>query len=94
VGWGYRDGPVVLGGALRARLESLSRALSLAGTALVGVLVAAVLVPGGNPRSVEFQVLLALGLAIGLLAARRSRPSPTEWGLGFGVLCLVTAWWR
>lgn len=94
VGWGYREGPVVLGSVLRARFEALSRGLSLAGTAIVGVLVAAVLVPGGVPRSLEFQVLLALGLAIGLLAARRARPSPTEWGLGLGVLCLVWAWSR
>ncbi len=94
VGWGYREGPVVLGGALRARFEGLSRGVSLAGTALVGVMVAAVLAPGGVPRSLEFQVLLSLGLAIGLVAARRPRPSPTEWGLGFGAICLVLAWSR
>ncbi|HEY3215405.1 MAG TPA: PTS system mannose/fructose/sorbose family transporter subunit IID [Candidatus Eisenbacteria bacterium] len=94
VAWGYREGPAVLSGALRRRLEKLVRRLSLMGSGLVGVLIAALLVPGGEPRSLAFQTTLVAGLMFGLLAALRSRPSPTQWALGLGALCLVATWTR
>ena len=89
VGWGYREGPGVLSGPLRGRLTRLTRALGIAGAALAGVLVAWTLVPGGTPRPVIFQVSLVAGLGIGLVAAQRGRPTPTEWALGIGGLCLL-----
>lgn len=89
VGWGYREGPAVLSGPLRGRLTRLARALGIAGAALAGVLVAWTLVPGGTPRPVIVQVSLVAGLGIGLVAAQRGRPTPTEWALGIGGLCLL-----
>src|SRR5437867_2427318 len=62
VAWGYRVGPTVLGRGLRERLERLVSLLSEFGAALVGVVVAALLVPGGEPQSLTFQVTLAGGL--------------------------------
>ena len=94
VGWGYRQGPEVLSGGLRGRLERSVRSLSTLGAALVGVVVAALLVPGGSPQRLPFQATLAGGLALGLLTAQHARPSPTHWALGAGALCLVAAWFR
>jgi mannose PTS system EIID component len=94
VSWGYRHGPAVLGTELKARLERVVRRLGLLGAALVGVLVAALLVPGGEPRAVAFQVALVVGLILGLFAALRPRPSPTEWALGVGAVCVVAVWLR
>jgi PTS system mannose-specific IID component len=94
VEWGYREGPEVLGTPLRARLEELVRGLGALGAALIGLIVATVLVPGGEPRPMVFQVLLAAGLVLGMLTAQRARPSPTEWALGIGALCIVAGWIR
>jgi mannose/fructose/N-acetylgalactosamine-specific phosphotransferase system component IID len=91
---GYRAGPEVLGGSLRGRLEGVTRLLCITGTALVGVVVAILLVPTGEPRGLVFQVALAGGLTVGLVTAQRARPSPTQWALGVGVLCLTAAWLR
>ena len=90
--WGYRMGPKVLSGELRPRLERLVHAWALIGTAAVGSIVAVLLVPGGTPRPLMFQLVLAGGLGAGLIAAQRVRPSPTEWALGAGVLSLMLAW--
>jgi mannose/fructose/N-acetylgalactosamine-specific phosphotransferase system component IID len=94
VALGYREGPAVVSEARRARLDRLTRLLCLGGSVLVGVLVAVLLVPGGNPRPVVFQATLTAGLGLGFIAAQRPRPSPTEWALGVGGLCLIAAWWR
>lgn len=91
---GYREGPAVLGAPLRRRLEKLIRRLSTMGAGLVGVLVAALLVPSGEPRNLAFQTTLVAGLMFGLLAALRPRPSPTQWALGLGALCVVATWTR
>ncbi len=90
--WGYRLGPKVLSGELRPRLERLVHAWAIIGAAAVGSIVALLLVPGGTPRPLAFQLVLACGLGLGLVAAQRVRPSPTEWALGAGVLCLILAW--
>jgi PTS system mannose-specific IID component len=92
VGWGYRHGPAVMSGDLRARLERMIRAWSLMGVAAVGATVAVVLVPDGTPRPIMFQIVFVCGLAFGLIAAQRLRPSPTEWALGAGVLSLIVTW--
>jgi mannose PTS system EIID component len=94
VAWGYRQGPSVLGQGMRERLERAVGSLSVLGAALVGVMVAALLVPSGEPQSLSFQATLAGGLALGLLTAQRPRPSPTHWALGAGVLCVVAVWFR
>ncbi len=94
VAWGYQQGPGVLGQGLRGRLERAVRSLSTMGAAAVGVVVAALLVPGGEPQSLPFQATLAGGLALGLLTAQRARPSPTHWALGAGALCLAAVWFR
>ena len=94
VEWGYREGPEVLGTPLRARLEDLVRGLGALGAALIGLIVATVLVPGGNPRPMVFQAALAAGLVLGMLTAQRARPSPTEWALGIGLLCIAAGWMR
>lgn len=94
VSWGYLRGPAVLGPGLRTRLEGMMRLLSQIGAAAVGVLVAALLVPGGDPQTVTFQALLAAGISVGLVTAQRARPSPTHWALGAGALCLVASWLR
>ncbi|HTK32600.1 MAG TPA: PTS system mannose/fructose/sorbose family transporter subunit IID [Candidatus Saccharimonadaceae bacterium] len=94
IGLGYRLGPAVLDDALRRRLDRLTRALCMGGAIIVGVLVAALLVPGGEPRPLVFQVTLTAGLGLGFVAAQRPRPSPTQWALGAGVLCLAATWWR
>jgi len=92
VGWGYRLGPAVLGGELRLRLERMIHAWAVLGTAAIGVIVAVLLAPAGTPRPLEYQILLGAGLALGLLAAQRVRPSPTEWALGIGLLSVIVAW--
>ncbi len=92
--WGYRDGPAVMNGALRGRLEGLTRRLADAGAALIGVLVAALLVPAVGSHVLVFQAALAAGLGLGFIAAQRPRPSPTEWALGVGVLCVIAGWSR
>jgi hypothetical protein len=92
LGWGYAQGPAVMSGDLRPRLERLIRAWTIMGVAAIGAIVAVLLVPGGVPRPAAFQMTLAGGLAFGLLAAQRVRPSPTEWALGAGLLCLIVAW--
>jgi mannose PTS system EIID component len=94
VAWGYREGPAVLGQGLRSRLEGLVHVLSLLGAALVGVVVAALLVPGGEPQTLTFQATLAGGLALGMLTARAVRPSATHYALGVGGLCMAAVWFR
>ena len=92
VTWGYRQGPDVLDDSLRAGFERLVRRLAVSGAALTGVLVAMLLVPGGDPRNPTFQILLMAGLMLGLLTTTRARPTPTQWALGFGALTLLAAW--
>ena len=94
VSWGYTEGPSVLTGRLRTRLEVTITLLAYAGCILLGVLVAWSLAPGGEPRSIAVQSALAAGLGLGLVSAQRARPSPTQWALGLGVLGLVAAWLR
>ncbi len=94
VGWGYRAGIAVLDLAQRRRFERLTGGLALLGTVLAGVTTAWLLVPGGEPRPVLFQVVFAAGLGLGLVATARPRPSPTEWALGAGVLCVAATWFR
>jgi mannose/fructose/N-acetylgalactosamine-specific phosphotransferase system component IID len=94
VGWGYRAGTAVLDGEQRRRFERLTERIAVLGTALVGVMTAWLLVPGGQPRPLVFQAVFAAGLGLGLVAGTRPRPSPTEWALGAGVLCVVATWFR
>ena len=90
VGWGYRLGPAVLSDPLRHRIMLLTRWLGVLGAGLTGVIVATMIVPAGLPRPVVFQVSLIAGLGVGLVGAQRGRPSPTEWALGVGALCLLS----
>lgn len=92
VGWGWREGPAVLGDRLRGRFERAIHLLTLVGTAAVGVIVAMLMVPQGYPRPLAWQATLAAGLVVGLLSAQRPRPSPVEWALGGGALSLAAAW--
>lgn len=94
VAWGYRLGAEVLAGGLRGRLERAVRTTSMFGAALVGVVVAALLVPAGSPQSLPFQATLAAGLTLGLITAQHPRPTPTQWALGAGALCMAAAWFR
>jgi hypothetical protein len=94
VGWGYRQGPAVLSGALRMRLERAVEWLQLAGTVALGVLVAVLLLPGGQPPPVPVQALLAVGLVFGSLTSQRARPSPTVWCLAIGAVCIAAVWFR
>ena len=94
VRWGYAAGPAVASGPLRTRLETLIGVLGRSGAMVVGVTMAALMVPGGEPSPAGFQLLLAGGLALGLLMAPRSRPSPTEWALLIGGVALVLGWRR
>ncbi len=94
VAWGYRGGPAVLGGGLRSALERLVTRLAVMGSILVGILTALLLVPGGEPREVTFQVLLIAGLVLGLLTSVRARPTPSQWALGLGALTVASAWLR
>jgi PTS system mannose-specific IID component len=94
VAWGYARGPEVLDAGLRGRLQRWIRLLATGGAALTGALVALVLAPDGVPRSIGEQMLFVGGLALGLVSARRARPSPTEWALVAGVVCIVVSWLR
>uniref|UniRef100_A0A832I2H4 PTS system mannose/fructose/sorbose family transporter subunit IID n=1 Tax=Eiseniibacteriota bacterium TaxID=2212470 RepID=A0A832I2H4_UNCEI len=94
VGWGWRRGPAVLDEAFRRRVERLVRGLAVLGCAAVGVLVAMLLVPVAGMRPVVFQAALAAGLGVGFVTAQRARPSPTEWALGVGTLCVLATWFR
>jgi PTS system mannose-specific IID component len=91
---GYRLGAEVLSRGLRGRLERAVRTTSTFGAALVGLVVAALLVPRGMPQSLTFQATLAGGLTLGLITAQHARPTPTHWALGAGALCMVAAWFR
>ena len=94
VGWGYRAGPAVLAEGLRPALERLINRVATLGSLLVGVLMALLLVPHGEPREITFQILLIAGLVLGLLTATRARPTTTQWALGLGVMAVVSAWLR
>ncbi len=94
VRWGYALGPAVLSAPPRRHFGRLTFVLSALGAALIGVLVAWLIAPGGEPRSLAFEATLAGGLGLGFLGALRSRPSPTEWALGVGALCLLAGWFR
>jgi len=94
VAWGYRLGAEVLSTGLRGRLERAVRTTSTLGAALVGLVVAALLVPRGMPQSLTFQATLAGGLTLGLITAQHARPTPTQWALGAGALCMAAAWFR
>jgi PTS system mannose-specific IID component len=94
VGWGYAEGPAVLSGRLRSRLEGGVTALAYGGCVLLGVLVAYALAPGGAMRPIAVQCALAGGLGLGLVSAQRPRPSPTQWALGLGALVILAAWRR
>jgi hypothetical protein len=94
IGWGYRAGPGVLGEAMRRRFQTLIHVLSAGGALLVGGVAAMFMVPGGHPAPLVFQAALAAGLTLGLIAAKRSRPSPTEYGLGLCVMCVIASWFR
>jgi PTS system mannose-specific IID component len=92
--WGYRGGPGVMGDGLREALERLIGRVAVMGAMLVGVLTAMLMVPGGAPRDVTFQVLLIGGMVVGLLTAARARPTPSQWALGLGAMTVASAWWR
>lgn len=92
VGWGYAEGPAVLSGAFRERLEAAMRWIAVLGCALLGVALAWALAPAGEPRPIAVQCALAGGLGLGLLTAQRARPSPTRWALVLGILGLWLAW--
>jgi PTS system mannose-specific IID component len=94
VGWGYRGGPAVAGGALRTALGRIGHLLCIAGSVLVGLLIACLMAPHGMPRDVVFQLLLAGGIALGLVSAQQARPSPTEWAMALGAAALAAAWVR
>jgi len=94
VGWGYRAGTAVLGEPQRRRFERLTERIAVLGAALVGVTTAYLLAPEGTPRVLVFQAAFAAGLGLGLVGGLRPRPSPTEWALGIGVLCVVATWFR
>jgi mannose PTS system EIID component len=94
VRWGYQAGPAVLGGGLRNRFEGGTRLLASLGAVAVGVTLAWLVAPSGTGPTMLFESALGAGLGIGLLGALRPRPTPTEWALGLGALCLVAAWFR
>ena len=94
VRWGYAAGPAVASGPLRTRLETMVGVFGRLGALIVGVIMAALMVPGGEPSSAGFQLLLAGGLALGLIVAPRPRPSPTEWALLMGGAALLLGWRR
>lgn len=94
VGWGYRAGPAVLGGGLRARLDRWTRWLATLGAMTIAVILAWLVAPHETGPTMVFEAAIAAGLAIGLLGALRPRPSPTEWALGLGLLCVIAAWFR
>jgi PTS system mannose-specific IID component len=94
IGWGYAHGPAAVGEVFRRRIEALVRGLQLAGTVVIGATVAWILAPAGQPLPIVQQAAVGAGLLLGLLGAQRARPSPTEWALGLGVLCIVVTWIR
>ncbi len=94
VGWGYAAGPAVLSGGTRQGFERLARLLSALGVCLIGGILAWLVAPGGPGTSLLFEAALGAGLGIGLLGAFRARPTPTEWALGLGAMCVVVAWFR
>lgn len=94
VRWGYAAGPAVLSGGLRERFDRLTRLLAALGAVLIGVILAWIVAPTDSGPSLLFGAALGGGLGLGLVGALRSRPTPTEWALGVGVLCLVAAWFR
>jgi hypothetical protein len=94
VRWGYAQGPAAASGPLRSRSEGLIGWLARLGALIVGVILACLMVPGGEPSRPGFQMLLAGGLALGLIVAPRPRPSPTEWALLIGVVALFLGWRR
>jgi hypothetical protein len=94
VGLGYRLGASAAGDPLRARLEALVRWMGAAGAALVGVVMAWMLAPGGQAQPVAAQATLAAGLGLGFFTAQRARPSPTEWALLLGGACVAVTWFR
>ena len=94
VRWGYRVGPAVLSGGLRNRFEGGTRLLASLGAVVIGGILAWLVAPSGNGPTVLFEASLGAGLGLGLLGALRPRPTPTEWALGLGVLCVIAAWFR
>lgn len=92
VEWGYREGPAVFAGPLRARLEAVVPVLAVLGCAVLGVLFAWLMAPAGVPRPIAVQSALAIGLGAGFLTAQRARPSPTLWALFLGFAGLLVAW--
>lgn len=94
VRWGYAAGPAVLSGGLRRRLEGGTRVLATLGAMTVGVALAWLVAPSGSGPTLLFESALGAGLGVGLIGAMRPRPTPTEWALGLGVLCVVAAWIR
>jgi PTS system mannose-specific IID component len=94
IGWGLGAGPAVVDDAFRRRFERVIRGLGIAGAALIGAIVAVLLVPDGQPRPLVWQATLGAGLTLGLLSAPRPRPSPTEWAVGVGALCVIAGWMR
>jgi PTS system mannose-specific IID component len=91
---GYVAGPAVASGPVRSRLEALVGTFGRSGALVVGVIMAALMVPGGEPSAAGFQLLLAAGLALGLIVAPRVRPSPTEWALLIAVGAGLLGWRR
>lgn len=94
VRWGYRVGPGALSGGLRARMEGGTRALATLGAMVTGGVLAWLVAPSGTGPTMVFEAALGAGLGLGLLGALRPRPTPSEWALGIGVLCLVAQWFR
>jgi mannose PTS system EIID component len=94
VEWGYREGPAVVSGMLRQRLERLTATIGVLACAVLGVMVSFLLVPGGNPQPLGFQILLTVGLGLGFLTALRHRPTPTAWGIAIGAVSVAVAWMR
>jgi mannose PTS system EIID component len=92
VRWGYVQGPAVLGEPLRLKFGRFATGLCVLGSAVLGLVTAWLLVPAGQPRPLAAEAAIAAGIGVGLVAAQRSRPSPTEWALGAGVLCMIAAW--